>query len=418
MKITFVTLGCKLNQAETELLAGRFTEAGHEYVDSVEDADVYILNTCTVTATADAKSRHLLRQAHRRNPGAVLVAAGCYAERDAGTLSRIEGVRLTAGNTEKLRLPEILAEAGYLTRPETPGRSPEAGIPVSPRTRAFIRIQDGCSNFCSYCIVPFVRGPERSLPAEQVVLDIKRRVSGGVKEVVLTGTEIGSYYDSGLDLEGLLEKVLAETDIRRLRISSLQPDEITPSLLNLWQDPRMCPHFHLSLQSGSDSVLRRMNRCYTSAGYRAAVDLIRSVVPGVAITTDIIVGFPGETDDEYRETVELCRETGFARLHVFPYSQRPGTAAADMPGQVPDTVRRLRNQYLGVIARESAESYHRGFTGITVDVLWEQQSRGAWSGHTGNYITVYTRSDEDLSNTITSVRLMKLYRDGMWANIE
>ncbi|MBN2239732.1 MAG: tRNA (N(6)-L-threonylcarbamoyladenosine(37)-C(2))-methylthiotransferase MtaB [Dehalococcoidales bacterium] len=413
MKIVLDTLGCKLNQAETELLYGRLIDAGH-IIASPENADVYILNTCTVTHTADSKARQLLRKVHRINPDAILVAVGCYPERDSEALSLIDGVILTLGNDEKMRLPEILEESGF------PGTdfsgSGDEGLPAS-RTRTFIKIQDGCSNFCTYCIVPFVRRNETSIAVDTIIDYVKKKVNVGIKEAVLTGTEVGTYYHEGTDLTALLGRILAETDIQRLRLSSLQPDEITPDLLALWENPRLCPHFHLSLQSGSDTVLSRMNRRYTVSEYLDAVSLIRKMVPDVAITTDVIAGFPGETDDEYEETLDICEKAGFARVHVFSYSKRPETAAAKMSGQVRDSIRTQRAKNLGVVSTECAETFRKRFIGRIMDVLWEQQSGGFYSGYTGNYIRVYAKSREDLTNMITPVRLGELFRDGVMGEV-
>jgi len=418
VKIVLSTLGCKLNQAEIELLAHRFREEGHTIITSIDDADIYILNTCTVTHTADAKSRQLLRKIHRLNPNVILVATGCYAQRIPETFDRIEGLRLIANNDEKLNLPAILKKKGFLQESVTETPQQFNQDILESRTRSFIGIQDGCSYFCSYCIVPFVRGKETSLPADDVLKQIKDRVSNGIKEIVLTGTEIGSYDSDGVKLPELLVRILTESDVQRLRLSSLQPDEVTPGLLDLWNNGRLCPHFHISLQSGSDSVLQRMNRRYDTSVFRKTVSLIRSRLPDVAITTDIITGFPGETDEEYQASFEMCREMGFARTHVFPYSRRPGTAAATMPVQVPDSVKTQRNRNLGILSRECAESYRYGFTGRTLDVLWETQSGGIWSGYTGNYIRIYTRSKSDLANKMDRVTLQELYKDGMWGKIE
>jgi threonylcarbamoyladenosine tRNA methylthiotransferase MtaB len=242
-------------------------------------------------------------------------------------------------------------------------------------------------------------------------------VVDGFKEVVLTGTEIGSYSYNGINLKKLLETILVETSIVRLRLSSLQPQEISPELIYLWNDPRLCPHFHLSLQSGSDSVLKRMKRRYSVSDYKKAVFLIRTVVPDAAITTDIIAGFPGETEEEFQESYEFCRRIGFARIHVFPYSKRQGTEAARMPLQVADSVRTLRSQNLLALARECTQIYRQKFLGSTMTVLWEQQSNGIWSGHTGNYIKVYTRSDLELNNKLLPVKLDKIYKDGVWGEI-
>jgi threonylcarbamoyladenosine tRNA methylthiotransferase MtaB len=409
------SLGCKLNQAEIELLSRQMVEAGYRLVSPSDKADIYILNTCTVTHIADRKSRHLLRKFHRQNPDARLVAIGCYAERAPQELERIEGVDLVLGNNQKSHLLRMLEEDGSLNSPVA--RDSTGLHENSHRTRAFIKVQDGCRHSCTYCIVPLVRSRQESLPADSVVAEIKERVAAGYKEVVLTGTEIGQYDDSGISLNSLIERILAETDINRLRLTSLQPHEISSRLLGLWRDPRLCPHFHLSLQSGSDAVLGRMKRLYAIADYQRAVALIRELVPEVAITTDVIVGFPGETEAEFQEGFSFCRRFQFARIHVFPYSPRPGTAAADMPQVVPDMIKKQRCQLMLTLAAKSAENYHRLFLGKTVEVLWEQRVGGIWSGLTGSYIKVYTTSRHDLTNKLSLVKLEKTYKDGVWGEV-
>ena len=412
-RVTLGTLGCKLNQAETESLARQLAAAGYELVDSVDEADVYILNTCTVTHIADRKSRNLLRQAHRRNSHIRLIAIGCYAERSHQELARIEGVDLVLGNDQKTQILSRLQALGCFSS------SPSASQSMYDygRNRSFVKIQDGCDNFCSYCIVPLVRSRVESVSVEKVVAEVKNLAADGVKEVVLTGTEIGAYHSHGADLTGLLKRILAETGVIRLRLSSLQPQEIITELLEIWKDRRLCPHFHLSLQSGSDSVLRRMKRRYTLADYGRAVTLIRKAVPDAAITTDVIAGFPGETEAEFEESYDSYRQTGFARIHVFPYSRRPGTEAAEMPGQVSDRVKRGRVQQMLALAEESASSFRQRFLGKTMPVLWEKKSGGVWSGYTGNYIKVYARSRRDLANQLMPVKLESIYKDGVWGNI-
>jgi threonylcarbamoyladenosine tRNA methylthiotransferase MtaB len=409
------SLGCKLNQAEIENLSYELAAAGYDVVSPSEKHDIYILNTCTVTHIADRKSRHMLRMARRRNPAVHLVVIGCYAERKPSDFAAIEAVDLVIDNERKTDLVKILDESfGLSDKPVD--TSPDV-LKDSRRTRSFIKVQDGCRNFCSYCIVPLVRRHEVSVPAGAVVSRVVARVAAGYKEVVLTGTEIGTYYHDGVDLQGLIKRILDETDIVRLRLSSLQPPEITPDLVGLWRDPRLCPHFHLSLQSGSDSVLRRMKRRYDTAGYRRTVSLIRESVPDVAVTTDIIVGFPGETDDEFAESLEFCREMRFARIHVFPYSPRPGTAAAEMAPAVPANVRKKRSEVMLKLAQDSSLAFRKGYLGRTTDVLWEQKSAGIWSGLTGNYIRVYTKNSQDLVNSLTPVNLEYIYRDGLWGSI-
>jgi threonylcarbamoyladenosine tRNA methylthiotransferase MtaB len=415
IRVAFDTLGCKLNQAETEALTEKFMKSGYRIVNTEEEFDIYILKTCTVTHIADRKARHLLRMAHRRNPNAVLVAAGCYVEHAANDLLKIEGVKLAVGNKEKMNLPQLLKESGLVA---VDGYDFSAGYHCdNQRTRSFIRIQDGCNNFCSYCIVPYVRGREKSVPTEQVVTEINDKVSHGFKEVVLTGTEIGSYNYDGLNLNELIDIILKETSIERLRLSSLQPQEVTPSLISLWKDKRLCPHFHLSLQSGSDSVLKRMRRLYTTDDYANAVSLIRSVAGDAAITTDIIAGFPGESDDEFSESYNFCKKMGFARIHVFSYSKRRGTAANIMPNQISPQVKKKRSDLMLALAEEAAAAFYSSFIGKKLEVLWEQENNGNWNGYSGNYIKVFAESDKDLTNVITEVSVTSLYVGGVWGEI-
>jgi threonylcarbamoyladenosine tRNA methylthiotransferase MtaB len=404
-KVALETLGCKLNQAETEALARRLARAGYRLVAPDEAADIYILNTCTVTHIADRKARQKLRLARRRCPQAYLVAVGCYVERAAPELKAV-GVDLVLGNTQKARLPQILEEARG-----RPGAA-AVGLPEGGRTRSFLKVQDGCRDFCAYCIVPLVRGRPECVPADSVVAEVRERVKEGYREVVLTGTEVGHYRDEGLDLAGLLRRVLDETPVSRLRLSSLQPPEITPALIALWQDGRLCPHFHLSLQSGSDGVLARMKRRYTTADYRRAVASIREAAGDAAITTDVIVGFPGETEAEFEESGEFCREMGFARIHVFPYSLRPGTAAAEM-APVPSKIVNQRTKRMLALSEASRQEFNGRFLGRTLEVLWEQKASGLWSGLTDNYIRVYAKSRRDLTNKILPVKPMEIYKDGV-----
>lgn len=412
-KVALDSLGCKLNQAETEHLARQLAEAGYKLVSPGDKADIYVLNTCTVTHIADSKCRHWLRLAHHRNPDALLVATGCYAQRAPHELARIEGVDLVLSNDEKNDLLRLLEESGRLNRTDR-GQFDTTDIPQNGfRTRAFIKVQDGCNSFCTYCIVPLVRGRDKSLPAEQVIAGVRQRVADGYIEVVLTGTEIGAYSCNGVNLRGLIERILAETDVARLRLSSLQPQEISPQLIELWRDSRLCRHFHLSLQSGSSSVLGRMKRHYALADYQQAVSLIRSRLPEAAITTDIIVGFPGETEAEFEESYNFCQRMEFTRIHVFPYSPREGTEAARMTPSVTDKVKKQRSQRMLALAGESVQNFSRRFLGTTMEVLWEKQSGGIWSGHTDNYITVYTKSDKDLANKLLPVKLGETRRDGV-----
>jgi threonylcarbamoyladenosine tRNA methylthiotransferase MtaB len=416
-RVAIDTVGCKLNQAETQFLARQLSQAGYRLVSPDNEADVYIVNTCTVTHVADRKCRHLLRLAHRRNPNAVVVATGCYAERAHHEMAHIEGVGLVVGNSQKPSLVRLLEESGWLSRP-LHSQEVLAITHDDFRTRAFIKVHDGCNSFCAYCIVPLVRGREKSVPVAQVAAEVRHRVAEGYKEVVLTGTKIGSYNHEGVGLKGLLQRIMTETDVPRLRLSSLQPREITPELIGLWHDTRLCRHFHLSLQSGANSVLTRMKRNYAVGDYQQAVALIRELVPEVAITTDIIAGFPGETEAEFRESYALCRQIGFARIHVFSYSPRQGTQAATLPDMVGDKMKRERSQRMLSLARESAQNFRQGFLGKTIPVLWEKRSGdGVWTGITDNYIKVYNKNSEDLTNKLLTVKLGKARGDGVWGEI-
>lgn len=413
-RVKLDTLGCKLNQAETELLAGQFVGAGYRLTSSLDEADIYVLNTCTVTHIADRKSRHLLRMARRRNTEAVIIAAGCYAQRNSKELADIDGVNIVLGNDEKMNMLQLLEAGGYLDKPDSNQGYSQIEHENVLRNRAFIKAQDGCDNYCAYCIVPMVRGREENLPVEQVIAQVKNRVDCGYKEVVITGTEIGSYSYDGINLNRLVEEILSETDVTRLRLSSLQPHHITPKLMRLWHSPRLCPHLHLSLQSGSDSVLERMKRRYSINDYSKAISLVRSIVPEAAVTTDVIVGFPGESEEEFEESYSFCKGVGFARIHVFPFSPRQGTEAAEMKRQISARIKKQRSQRMLALAEESAGNYRKRFLGRTMPVLWEQKSKGIWSGLTANYIRVYTKNSEDLANQITEVKLEKIWRDGVW----
>lgn len=391
--IALETLGCKLNQAESESLAWQLAEMGYSIVAASDGADIYILNTCTVTHIADRKSRHLLRLARRRNPSAFIIATGCYAERATSELAQVAEVDIIIGNEEKSRLLDVLEERRLIG----PG---SVLLPQIHRTRSFVKVHEGCNRFCSYCVVPFVRGRERSLPPDEAVAEVIARVERGYREVVLTGTQIGSYRNG---LCSLIRRIMAETDVQRLRLSSLQPQEITPSLLTLWQDftRHLCRHIHLPLQSGSNAVLRRMGRSYSTDDYEQAVSRIREAIPDVAITTDVIVGFPGETVEEYAESYRFCQRMAFSNIHVFPYSERTGTSAALMPDKIDDRVKKERSERMLKLAEESARSFNDRFVGHTMMVLWEQEvQEGTWAGLTDNYIRVVTRSEEPLRNRL------------------
>jgi threonylcarbamoyladenosine tRNA methylthiotransferase MtaB len=399
-KVAFKTLGCKLNQAETESWLSQLQDEGYEIVDSPQEADVYLVNTCTVTHVADRKARHFLRLARRQNPQALIVAAGCYAERAPEELKQLGVVDLILGNKEKEQLPSELAKLGI-----KPNRFNHH--PVSFRTRSLVKIQDGCNDFCSYCIVPYVRGRERSLPCRQILDEVKIKVVQGYLEVTLTGIKIGAYQDEGMNLTNLVRQILEDTGIRRLRLSSLQPMDLTADLISLWEDERLCPHFHLPLQSGSQGVLCRMRRRYSLNDYRKAISMIGEKIPDAAITTDILVGFPGETDEEFDESYHLCQTLPLAKIHVFSFSPRPGTLATKMPRQVDERKKRERSEQMIELSRRKAYTFRRKFLGREVSVLWENEiSPSVWRGLTANYLQVFTKSERDLTNKLLYANLI------------
>ena len=406
--IALQTLGCKLNQAETESLARKFAEAGYQIVAPDDSADIYVLNTCTVTHIADRKCRNLLRLAHRRNPDALIVAAGCYAERACAEVGGIEGMGLVVGNRDKARLIEIVR-----ARSNGNGGCGSADFSKgSPfRTRALVKIQEGCSQPCSFCIVPRVRGRERSCSQNEIIDEVKARVAEGYKEVILTGTRIGSYEQDG-DLRTLVEHILGESEVQRLRLSSLEPRDVTPELLNLWGDSRLCPHIHLPLQSGCNTVLQRMGRAYDTADYERAAALAREAIPNLALTADVMVGFPGESEEEFEASYRFCERMGFAAMHVFPYSARPGTRAARMGDRVGDSEKKRRCQFMLNLARRSSQRFREQFVGRSMNVLWEGSKNSIWFGLTENYMRVFLPEQKPLANQILETKIVA-QRDGI-----
>jgi len=419
MRVAFYTLGCKLNQAETESLVGQFSQLGFRLVSPNDVADIYIANTCTVTHIADRKSRHWLRLARRRNPRALIIATGCYAQRNRQELAQLAD--LVVDNKEKEHLPALTQTLSLGGRGPGEGETEQSQmLAATVRTRSLIKIQDGCHSPCTYCIVPKVRPHEYSLPASQIIDEVKQKVALGYKEVVLTGTKVGSYRDGSVDLRDLVQCILTSTGIERLRLSSLQPSEISPEFLALWQDEKLCRHFHLALQSGSDTVLQRMRRSYSLDQYQRTVNLIKEKTPEVAITTDIMVGFPGESDEEFEQSYSFCQQASFANIHVFPFSPRPETAAARMPKQIKDKIKQERNQRMLELSRSSRRSFYEQFLGQTMPVLWEKETStgsGIYSGLTGNYIRVFAHSEKSLSNEITPVKLVRFHNQGMWGEL-
>lgn len=397
-------MGCRLNQSEIEALARRLMQAGHTIVSDPAQAEVCVVNTCAVTAEAERKSRHSLSALARANPQARIAVTGCYATLASEVCSSLPGVAWVIPNAEK----DALVEKMSLPTGDTP-----APAGYLPRTRALVKVQDGCDNRCTYCIVGMLRGPSRSRPLAEIVSQVQSLVEAGYKEVVLTGVNLGAYgQELGMSrgLHVLIETLLQHTDAPRLRLSSVEPWDIDESLFALWENPRLCRHLHLPLQSGCDEVLRHMGRRITAQEYARLVTRARAAIPDLAITTDIIVGFPGEDEGAFRTSYEFVAEMAFARLHVFPYSARPGTLAASMPGQVERRVMAARAEAMRALGAELALQFRRRFVGREMEVLWEhRQTDGLWSGLTDNYLRVLAQSEQELHNLITPARLTGLW---------
>jgi len=427
MRIYVSSLGCKLNQSEMDSLAARLAGQGHQVVAAPAEADLCVLNTCAVTHVAAQKSRQALRRLHRDNPQARLVATGCYAEILPGDLADLPGVEFVVGNQGKERLEERIGletAGGDLASSTSPILSP---VPRS-RTRPLVKIQDGCDNACTYCIIRVARGPQRSRPVAQILSEVQARLAAGHKEIVLTGVHIGAYgrdrYGSGAgaDLWALVGRILAETGVPRLRLSSIEPWDLTERAFHLWDDARLCRHLHLPLQSGSDATLRRMARRYTTVEFAALVAAAHAAIPDLAVTTDVIVGFPGETEAEFAGSLSSVQSLGFARVHVFPYSPRAGTPAAEMPDQVPAKVKAERARRMRAVAAASERDFARRFVGRTLTVLWESVRQGTggpvWSGLTDNYLRVLTRNPAPLANSLLPTRLVAMGEGGLQGEIE
>ena len=427
--VAIETHGCKLNQADSAQLAREFANRGYTTVDSVADADIVVVNTCTVTATADSKARQALRAARRHNPDAVVVAAGCYPERAAEALRAMPEVSLVVGNRDKPELVSLAvsaaAQRGHTVERFWPDGINAGGTGILARNRAMIKIQEGCDQVCAYCIVPKVRGRERSISPDTLVEAVRRNVAAGMKEVVLTGTQLGTYgFDlDGVNLPGLLDRILDETDVARLRVSSLQAHEISLELLSRWDNARLCPHFHVPLQSGSDRVLKAMRRRYDTERFRRAVELVRETAPDAGITTDVIVGFPGEDADEHVKSLEFAEAMQFADMHVFPYSRRPGTSANHFAAQVGAEEKRRRAGEMAAVAVRTHGAYRRGLVGEVRNVLWEtaraqDDGQRVWRGLTDNYVRVNVATGQDLTNRIMPARLIAASGKAMIAELE
>lgn len=419
LRIYLDTVGCRLNQSEIETFARQFRAAGHVLVSAPEAADLVVINTCAVTAQAAADSRKKIRFAQRAGAGEVIVT-GCWSSLEPHKAAGLPGVSRVVPNAAKdglvplvLNLPEETFDLEPVEREPIPG--------ARLRTRAFIKVQDGCDNRCTFCITTVARGAGRSLPLERILESIHAAIAGGAQEIVLTGVHLGSWghdFDTPQQLRDLVEAILERTLVPRLRLSSLEPWDLEPGFFNLWQDRRLCRQLHLPLQSGSDATLRRMARRTTRQSFAALVDAARQVSPEIAITTDIITGFPGENEAEFAESLAFIQAMEFAGGHVFTYSARPGTAAARMPDQVPHPLRKERNAVVRAVLQASGARYRQQFLNRTLPVLWESATAlgpQGWtlSGLSDNYLRVSAHAPQHLWNQITPVQIKAMENGGL-----
>lgn len=422
-------MGCKVNQNETDAIVSSLIQAGFQEVPFEEKADLYVINTCTVTHLADRKSRQMVRRAIKNNPAAMVVVTGCYAQTSPGDVLGINGVDLVIGTQDRHRLLDLLEEAKAARKPlNVVGDIMQAddfeeitGEELHPHmVRAYLKIQEGCNQYCSYCIIPYARGPVRSRPLERVLEAAKQLVYSGYKEIILTGIHTGAYGSDlrpQMDLAGLVGELVRISDLKRLRISSLDPNEINEELLQVMtSSPILCPHLHISLQSGDDEILGRMNRHYDTAYYLSLVERIRRILPDIAFTTDIMVGFPGETEEAFQNTYDLVEKIGFSGLHVFKYSPRKGTAAASFPDQISPQVKEERSKRLIALGERLSREYARKYLGRTVEVLAEQRveinGENFWEGYSGNYLKILFAENGDYKGQLVSVSLER-YQDNV-----
>jgi len=427
MKFGFYTLGCKVNQYETQAMEQLLVQRGHRIGSFQDPCDGYIINTCSVTAVADRKNRTVIRRCRREHPEAILAVCGCYSQHDAQALWELGADVVGGSGSREEFLESVIAAAQDRQHREVLDKAlsrrsfevlPAGGL--EERTRAMLKVQDGCCNFCTYCIIPYTRGPVRSAPLALAVEQAKELAQKGYREIVVTGIEIASW---GVDLEGkpglemLLQAVCEAVPALRVRLGSLEPRIITEDFCRTVSAlPNLCPQFHLSMQSGSDTVLKRMKRKYDTARYLQSVELLNRWFPGCAVTTDMIVAFPGETEGEFRESLAFIRKCGFADMHIFPYSRRPGTPADKMPDQHNNATKEARSREAIAVAEEMRLCYLEKHRGAVQEVLFEETDGEYCTGHTPNYLKVYARG-ENLHNRILPVRLSEPYKDGILGEI-
>ncbi|MDR2903529.1 MAG: tRNA (N(6)-L-threonylcarbamoyladenosine(37)-C(2))-methylthiotransferase MtaB [Clostridiales bacterium] len=413
------TLGCKVNLYDTEAMLALFRKSGYTVTDFESFADVYIVNTCTVTNLGDKKSRQMIRRAGRTNPAAIIAAVGCYAQVAPEEVAKIEGVNLVLGTAERGKIVELVEQAAEHAVFETVKDVQKETVfealsvsQLSDRRRAFLKIQDGCDRYCTYCIIPYARGRVRSRNPADILREVGEMARNGYKEIVLAGIHVASY---GRDLDkielmDIIEQVHAIDGIERIRTSSVDPSAVDGRLIErLKKLPKVCDHFHLSLQSGAERILKRMNRRYTAAEYRAVVEALRAAFPDVALTTDVIVGFPGETDEDFRESYDFIEEAALSQLHVFPYSPKKGTPAAAYENQIAQEIKNERSAQMLALSKKLNDRFLNRFIGREVRVLYERtREPGIYEGHSTNYIPVQTVCARDIENRILDARIEKI----------
>lgn len=431
-KVAFHTLGCKVNQHDSAIMAALFQDAGYEVVDFNDLADVYVVNTCTVTHLSDRKSRQMIRHAARENPAATIVVCGCYAQTAKAELEALDEVDLIIGTNERHKVVEAVetfrqdhVKTAYMADDEELFYYED--LPherVSGMTRAYVKIQEGCDQFCAYCAIPYARGPLRSRSEQDTIDEINMLVERGYKEVILTGIHIGAYgrgvKDETCDLTGLCRRILDETAIERLRIGSLEGIEVTDALIEMIaSDERMAKHLHLPLQSGCDRTLSAMRRPYDTEQFRKMMRRIRGKVPNIAITTDLMVGFPGETDEDFKESLVFCNDIAFSAMHIFKYSMRSGTPAAAMPDQIDPQIKERRAKQMADVAQKNKLDYERRFVGQTLRILVEEQTKdGLWTGHSSNYLLVTFPGENIRSGDFVDVKITSAERNRLLGEIE
>ncbi|PKP09261.1 MAG: tRNA (N(6)-L-threonylcarbamoyladenosine(37)-C(2))-methylthiotransferase MtaB [Bacteroidetes bacterium HGW-Bacteroidetes-4] len=411
MNISFKTLGCRLNQHETDALVSAFYRAGYQIVDFKEQADITIINTCTVTSQSDHKSRNIIQQAIQNNPNGQVIVTGCMAEQYKTDLEQIPGVAMVISNNDKSNILNIVEQKlGFATSTKiSSGVFNYQPVQKSLHTRAAIKIQDGCDNYCTFCIIPQVRGRAISRPVNEVIQAVKDTIANGFKEIVLTGVNIGRYYHEGTRFTGLLKQILDISGDFRIRISSLEPDGFGTEFVELFRHPKLMPHLHLCLQSGSDQILLKMRRMYTISSYMQLIGIIKATYTDFNLTTDIIVGFPGETDRHFKESLNIVKQIGFSHVHTFKYSVRQGTYAERMPNQVNEKIKSKRSEMLRLLSEKNKKDYYQQFIGKTDRVLVEKDLGNNWyMGYGEHYIPVMFRYPQYLKNQWMEVKITKL----------